>query len=72
MTSTRFPNNHASVTTVLAYPSKSDAPIITTWKLTDTEAFERFCKDSSTQTTRHGVPYETCSRYVRWMHYTAS
>ena len=46
MTSTRFPNNNASVTTVLAYPSKSDAPIITTWKLTDIEAFERYCKDS--------------------------
>jgi hypothetical protein len=44
--STRFPLNNASVTTVLAYPSKSDTPIITTWKLTDIEAFERFCKDS--------------------------
>jgi hypothetical protein len=35
MTSAHFPNNSASVTTVLAYPSKSDAPIITTWQLTD-------------------------------------
>ena len=40
MTSTRFPLNNATVTTVLAYPSKSDAPIITTWKLRDVEAFE--------------------------------
>ena len=46
VTSTRFPLNNASVTTVLAYPSKSDAPIITTWKLTDIEAFEGYCKDS--------------------------
>jgi hypothetical protein len=46
-TSSRYnPFNSANVTTVLSYPSKSDAPIITTWKLTDIEAFERYCKDS--------------------------
>ena len=52
VTSTRFPLNNATVTTVLAYPSKSDAPTITTWKFTkltlttDIDAFERYCKDS--------------------------
>jgi len=44
--STRFLLNNASVTTVFAYSSKSDAPTITTWKLTDIEEFERCCKDS--------------------------
>ena len=27
-------------------PAGPDAPIITTWKLTDIEVFERYCKDS--------------------------
>ena len=40
--STLFPLNNAGVTTELAYPSTYDAPIITTWKRTDIEAFERF------------------------------
>ena len=38
--------NRANVTNVLCYPSKSDAPIITIWELTDIEVFERYCKDS--------------------------
>ena len=38
--------NSANVTNVMSYPSKSDAPIISIWKLTDIEAFERYCKDS--------------------------
>ena len=37
--------NNASVTTVLAYSSKSDSPTITTWKLADIDAFERYCKE---------------------------
>jgi len=41
--SSRYPFNNASVTTVLAYPSKSDAcATITTLKLTNIDAFERF------------------------------
>ena len=46
VTSTRFSRNNASVTTVLANRSKSNALIITTWNLTDIEAFERYCKNS--------------------------
>ena len=46
-TSSRYnPFNSANVTSVLSYSSKSDAPIIRTWKLTDIEAFEQYCKDS--------------------------
>ena len=67
--------NRATVITVLSYPSKSDAPIITTSKLTDIDAFELSAKIHaffSTQTTRHVMRKGTCSRYVRWMHFTVS
>ena len=30
----------------------------------------RIQESFSIQTMRHGVPYEMCSRYVRWIHYT--
>ena len=47
ITTSRYnPFNSANVTTILSYPSKSDAPITTTWKLTGIEAFERYCKDT--------------------------
>ena len=32
--------------TVLTYPSKSDAPTITNWKINDIDAFERYCTES--------------------------
>ena len=38
--------NNSSVTTVLAYPSKSDAPTITIWNIAEIDAFERYCRES--------------------------
>jgi len=46
LTMSRFPVNNSSVTAVLAYPCKSDAPTITTWKIADIDAFERYCRES--------------------------
>jgi len=45
LTMSRFPVNNSSVSTVLSYPSKSDAPTITTWKIADIDAFERYCRE---------------------------
>ena len=62
MTSTRSPNNNASVTTVLTYPSKSNAQFITTWKLTDIEAFERifqYPNDEAWRALRNLFPVRT-------------
>ena len=48
--------------TVLTYPSKSDAPTITNWKINDIDAFERYCT---------AEPSTRCSHTKRWIHYRA-
>jgi hypothetical protein len=56
--------------TVLMYPSKSDAPTITNWKINDIDAFERYCTESRLFLRMwRGEPSTTCFHTTRWIHY---
>ena len=61
--------------TVLAYPSKSDAPTITNWKNTNIDAFERYCtesrlfqfpKEGAGRSLNQALPFQTMDTLARY------